>query len=162
VAAVEPIGPYLEPVRKSITVACDQAHAFEVFTGRLAAWWPIRTHSLSTDRAVSCGIDPRVGGDVFELRDDGLRILWGTVLVWEPPARLVMTWYPGAEPSQAQEVEVRFTSVDSGTRVDLEHRGWEALGTAAAAARAGYDAGWESIFTQLFAAACGVPGRDRS
>jgi hypothetical protein len=35
--------------------------------------------------------------------------------------------------------------VDGGTRVDLEHRGWEKLGERAAEARQGYSQGWESV-----------------
>jgi hypothetical protein len=152
--SVEPIAPYREPVRKSIAVKCTPAHAFSVFTESMSSWWPLATHSLSTDRATGCGIEPRVGGNVYEVRDDGERISWGWVTAWEPPARFVMKWHPGHERSEAQEVEVRFTPVAGGTRVDLEHRGWEALGASAAEVREGYNNGWEGVFVELFAAAC--------
>jgi uncharacterized protein YndB with AHSA1/START domain len=145
---------FFEPVRKTITVACPPDHAFAVFTAGLSRWWPLATHSLSQDRATSCGIDPHVGGDVYELRDDGSRISWGKVRVWEPPTRLVMSWHPGHLEEQAQEVELRFTASQAGTRVDLEHRGWAALGEGAAQARDGYNNGWETVFVELFAAAC--------
>jgi uncharacterized protein YndB with AHSA1/START domain len=47
------------------------------------------------------------------------------------------------------EVEVAFTSTgDGGTRIDLEHRGWEALGPDAAK-RQGYDDGWRTLFERF-------------
>ena len=155
--AVEKLSSYREPVRKSITVACDSAHAFSVFTSGIARWWPLATHSISTDRARECVIEPRVGGGVYEVRDDGERFAWGRVLAWEPPVRLVLSWHAGMPAELAQEVEVRFTPIAQGTRVDLEHRGWEALGPGAGDAHKGYNAGWESLFVKLFAAACAQP-----
>ena len=145
---------YFEPVRKSITVRCAPERAFSIFTTGMSRWWPLATHSLSESRAIGCGIDPSVGGEVYELRDDGERIAWGWVLEWEPPDRFVMAWHPGGTPEQAQEVELRFTAVPDGTKVDLEHRRWEKLGESASAAREGYNAGWESVFVVLYAQAC--------
>ena len=145
---------FFEPVRKSITVGCSPERAFSLFTDGFTRWWPLATHSLSQARAIGCGIDPAVGGEVYEIRDDGERIAWGWVLEWEPPRRFVMAWHPGATPEQAQEVELRFTGVVEGTRVDLEHRKWEKLGESASVAREGYNAGWETVFVQLFARAC--------
>ena len=81
----------------------------------------------------------------------------GWVTAWEPPARLVLKWHPGSTPAEAQEVELRFTETPGGTRVDLEHRGWDALGARSAEAREGYDNGWEGVFVELYAAACAGP-----
>jgi hypothetical protein len=72
--------------------------------------------------------------------------------VWEPPRRPVMSWHRGDAEHRAQEVEVRFSKAPDGTRVDLEPRGWEALGAGAADAREGYNNGWETVFVTLFAA----------
>ena len=106
---------FFEPVRKSITVGCSPERAFSLFTDGFTRWWPLATHSLSQARAIGCGIDPAVGGEVYEIRDDGERIAWGWVLEWEPPRRFVMAWHPGATPEQAQEVELRFTGVVEGS-----------------------------------------------
>lgn len=150
--SVEPIAPYLEPLRKSVRVARPPAEVFSIFTAGIGRWWPLASHSLSRSRAVSCGIEPRVGGDVYELRDDGERYVWGSVLVWEPPARLVLRWHPGREPETAQEVELRFRAEGGGTVVELEHRGWASLGDKAREVREGYDQGWEVVLVQRFAA----------
>ncbi len=145
---------YIDPVRKTISVRCNQERAFSIFTDGIARWWPLKKLSLSQARAVSCAIEPRAGGTVYEVDNDGARIPWGQVLVWEPPSRLVMSWHPGSPAETAQEVEVRFTPEGSGTRVDLEHRGWEKLGERAAEARSNYDGGWVLVFETLFAQAC--------
>jgi uncharacterized protein YndB with AHSA1/START domain len=151
---VEPIQPYLEPVRKSVTVERTPAEAFEIFTGRLAQWWPLHTYSLGQERARSCVLEPRVGGEVYELDTAGVRSSWGRVLVWEPPGRLVLSWHPGVEPEAAQEVEVRFTPNGSGTLVELEHRGWARLGARARDARDTYEGGWTGVLGEYFAGAC--------
>lgn len=151
---LEPIAPYLEPLRKSVTVARRPAEAFQVFTAGIARWWPLPRYSVSLERARSCGIEPFVGGELFEVRDDGRRCAWGRVLVWDPPRRLAVTWHPGREADTAQEVEVRFVAEgDAATRVELEHRGWAKLGARAAEARERYTDGWDAVLGR-FAGAC--------
>lgn len=152
--SVEPIQPYLEPVRKSVTVPRPVGEAFDLFTAGLARWGPLATHSLGQARARTCAIEPRPGGEVYELGDDGERCPWGRVLIWEPPLRFVMTWHPGRDPDTAQEVEVRFVAERGGTRVDLEHRGWQKLGGEARETREGYDSGWVPVLARF-----GVEGK---
>ena len=67
------------------------------------------------------------------------------MLTWEPPHRFAMSWYPGSDPSSATELEVRFAREGEGTRIELEHRGWEILGERAAQSRTGYDGGWITV-----------------
>ncbi|MGH9368784.1 MAG: SRPBCC domain-containing protein, partial [Thermoanaerobaculia bacterium] len=145
---------HIAPVRKAITVKRSVADTFEIFTARIGRWWPLLTHSISEQRAVDVVIEPRVGGELCEVRDDGERFPWGRVLAWEPPGRLVVTWHPGQDPAAATELEVRFSPVEGGTRVELEHRGWVKLGARAREVREGYDRGWESVFGKSFAEAC--------
>jgi len=58
----------------------------------------------------------------------------------------VLAWSPNREQHRPKtEIEVTFTDEGGKTRVDLEHRGWEALGAEAAEARQGYSQGWESV-----------------
>jgi uncharacterized protein YndB with AHSA1/START domain len=106
--SVEPIAPYLEPLRLSVHVQRPVAEAFELFTSGFGRWWPVATHSISQDKAVTCGIEPVVGGAVYEVNDSGERLPWGHVIAWEPPRRLVLFWHPDRDAAEGQEVEVRF------------------------------------------------------
>jgi uncharacterized protein YndB with AHSA1/START domain len=100
---------------------------------------------------VHCAIEPRVGGHVFERPADGRETPWGTVLAYEPPHRLALSWIVQLSAEQEQLVEVRFLAEQQGTRVELTHSGWEKLGEAAASLRERYDRGWGRIFERHFA-----------
>jgi uncharacterized protein YndB with AHSA1/START domain len=132
-------------VRKSLYVECPQARAFEVFTREIGTWWPTHSHSVGGSKIVEVSFEEKVGGRIYETHDDGGEDDWGSVLVWEPPARFVMTWHPGRDDSKATELEVRFAPEGDGTRVDLEHRGWEIYADEAAETRSSYDDGWGTV-----------------
>lgn len=152
--------PSLAPVRKEVTVRRSVDEAFEVFTREIGRWWPLHAFSLGQAEARTCAFDERVGGEIYETTSDGTRHTWGTILVWEPPARFVSTWHPGRPADTAQEIEVRFDPVEGGTRVSLEHRGWARFGDGAQDAREGYVSGWATVFVEAFARACeDVPTR---
>lgn len=137
----------VKPVRKSVLVEARVEHAFRVFTERMGEWWPVKTHSVHEELADGAGLEPRLGGTVYELWRDG-RENWGEITVWEPPHRLVFTWHPGLRPEETTEVEVHFTADGDSTLVELEHRGWEARGDRAAEVRAAYDGGWIGVLEQ--------------
>ena len=142
------------PVRVSIEVTASQETAFKVFTERMNTWWPLATHSLEGEDVMSAEMECRIGGRVVERHKDGTEANWGTIDVWDPPNSVGFSWNPSYEERPETHVEVRFTSLESGgTRVDLEHRGWEVLGERAAEMRAGYDEGWTYILTECYAKA---------
>lgn len=145
----------LEPVRKSIEVSCGPAEAFRLFTDDIDSWWPLATHSVGQAETVSCHFEGRDGGRIFETHKDGTTHVWGTITAWEPSARVVFSWHPGRDADTAQEVELRFIGISSGTRVELEHRGWEILGDVAEETRANYETGWDLVLDG-FVARCGV------
>lgn len=145
----------LESVRKSVVVARSAADAFAIFTERMGEWWPFAGHSLLEGGAQTVVFEPRVGGVVCETSADGRRAPWGRVLAWDPPRRFVMTWHPGREEAAAQELEVRFVPEGAGTRVELEHRGWEALLDQADATRQSYDGGWLFVLDRYVACTAG-------
>ncbi|MEX2457867.1 MAG: metalloregulator ArsR/SmtB family transcription factor [Actinomycetota bacterium] len=141
----------IEPVRRSVTVAAAPERAFAVFTERFGEWWPLELHSIAVDdpepgreggSPVSAVIEPGEGGRVFERLADGTELGWGHVAAWEPPHRLVLSWNPSRTDRPHTEVEITFTVEGTGTRVDLEHRGWERLGPRGADVREGYASGW--------------------
>ncbi|MEO0653301.1 MAG: ATPase, partial [Pseudomonadota bacterium] len=54
----------------------------------------------------------------------------------------------------ATQVDVRFTQTEAGTRVELTHSGFEALGDAAVAQHTGYTSGWDPVLYECFAGCC--------
>ena len=139
----------LEPIRRSVTVACPPERAFGLFTGEIDDWWPVELHSRAVDDFEGEGLkverlefQGRVGGRVLEHMSNGQTLPWAEVLVWDPPTRFVLSWHPSSSARPPTEVEVRFSASGAGTLVELEHRGWEALGPSAAALRDGYVGGW--------------------
>jgi uncharacterized protein YndB with AHSA1/START domain len=142
----------LEPVRQSVVVRRPVAETFALFTDGLDGWWPLHTHSIAADTfegrvtVESITFEKRVGGRVLERMSDGTEAAWGTILHWEPPTRFVMSWKPNLLDGPETVVELVFTGLgDGGTRIDLEHRGWELLG-ADAPKRESYDEGWRRLF----------------
>jgi uncharacterized protein YndB with AHSA1/START domain len=123
------------PVVRAAVVNRSPEQAFEIFTEEIGAWWPLPTHGLFGDRAGGVAF---ADGRLVEQHVDGTEAVWGTVLSWEPPDRLVFTWHPGRDEADASEVEVLFTADGTGTRVVLEHRGWESFGREAMARRRSY------------------------
>lgn len=135
----------MEAVRKTVTVDCVVEEAFRVFTSDAMSWWPLDSHTIYGTEVAEIVFDGREGGEVYELTADGRKGHWATVLAWEPPGRLVLAWNILAREAVPTEVEVRFLPEGDRTRVELEHRGWEAIAEDAAAKRGSYDSGWDHV-----------------
>lgn len=132
----------LAAIHKTVRVEVPIETAFETFTRGIGSWWPVATHSVFKERVRQLVLEERAGGRVYERSEGGEQADWADVLVWEPPARLVLRWRvnPRRGPT---EVEVRFAAEEGGTRVELEHRGWERIGDQAG--RADYEPGWDAV-----------------
>ncbi|GAB2862558.1 hypothetical protein GCM10022221_73040 [Actinocorallia aurea] len=131
-------------VRKSVTVDVGVERAFAIFAERPIEWFPEK-HVFVEDRR-SLTIEPRVGGRYFEVGADGTDIAWGTVVEWEPPRRIVLTWRvgPGWRPvyddALASFIEVDFAPAGPDrTEVTLTHSGLERHGEIAGMIRAALD-----------------------
>jgi len=59
-----------EPITVTFEVACDPAHAFELWATRASLWWP-HSHSRSGDPDLTVTFEPRAGGRIFERTPDG-------------------------------------------------------------------------------------------
>lgn len=137
------------PVTKTIVVSCLPERAFALWTEQIGSWWPLRTHSVFHDDAVELVFEPKLGGQVYEVSSTGERNVWSTVLAWDPPSRIVLTWSPDRDQSVQTELELRFTAEGLGTRVQLIHRGWERWGEQAQSYRDGYDSGWAGVLERF-------------
>jgi uncharacterized protein YndB with AHSA1/START domain len=114
-------------VRKTMNVQAPVEVAWRVFTEKMGTWWPLSAYKIGKAPAVDAIVEPHVGGRWYERGDDGSTCQWGSVLTWEPPSRLVLSWDITADwqydPALKTEVEIRFIAEGkSATRVELEHR----------------------------------------
>jgi uncharacterized protein YndB with AHSA1/START domain len=149
----------IEPVHAAISVGVGIEDAFATFVDRFGSWWP-RSSSWSGEALQSMTLEPRPGGLLSEHGPHGFRLDWGRIVAWEPPHRLAFTWQvapdrtPEPNPSRASEVELRFRAANGGTRVELEHRGFERHGAGAEAYRDGMasDDGWPRLLAAYAAA----------
>jgi uncharacterized protein YndB with AHSA1/START domain len=131
----------LPPIRRQVVVPGLPVAAFAVFTTEIGLWWPIDRFSVYGAGGTVAFED----GRLVERGPGGGEAVWGTVLEWEPPARLAVTWHPGSDVDKASHVRVRFEAVaDDLTLVTLEHDGWERLPDPGAA-RTEYGNGWPRV-----------------
>jgi uncharacterized protein YndB with AHSA1/START domain len=125
-----------DAVSTSVDVELDPAAAFELFTSEIDLWYQRGPHSwMHPDRAIGIRFEPGVGGRWIEVWDEatGEGYDFGRITVWEPGVRLVLD-YLLHDGGHVTEVEIRFEPIPDGTRVVLEHRGWDALPPDVAAA----------------------------
>jgi uncharacterized protein YndB with AHSA1/START domain len=144
----------VEPIRKQILVRASQAHAFRVFTDGIDRWWP-REHHIGSSPLKRQVLEPRLDGRWYAISEDDSQCDIGKVLLWEPPARLILSWQINgawqADATFLTEIEVRFIAEGpKQTRIELEHRNLDRYGEAAPAVRKTIDSpgGWGGILTQ--------------
>jgi len=127
-------------VHRQIVVEAPVERAFSVFVERFGAIKP-PDHNMLPVALVDTVLEPRVGGQVYDVGVDGSECHWARVLAYEPPHRLVISWdftpqfQIETDLARTSEVEIRFVSeTPERTRVELEHRhlerhgeGWEGM-----------------------------------
>lgn len=138
----------IAPVVKTIETKAAPDLAFRLFTERMAAWWPSRM-SIGPEPPTEIIIEPGAGGRWFERTVAGIETNWGRVLIWDPPARLVLAWQIDAtfsyDPNFETELELTFEAIPTGARVRLEHRFLERLGESATRIAEQLRGGWAGI-----------------
>jgi uncharacterized protein YndB with AHSA1/START domain len=135
----------LEPLRISFDVDCPAGLAFELWTARIASWWP-RSHTVSGESGAHVELEGRVGGRIYERTPTGVEHDWGEVTAFEPPRRLAYLWHIRRDRADATEVEISFRAIaDRQTRVEIVHLGWERLVDAAESWRERNIRAWETM-----------------
>ena len=146
-------------VRHEVVVEAPIERAFSVFTDGFGRFKP-REHNIMAAPIARTVFEPRVGGHIVDVGEDGSECRWARVLAYEPPDRVVFSWdispqwQVETDPEMTSEVEVRFVPEDENrTRVELEHRhldrhgpGWQAVSDGVA-----HDQGW-SLYLDRYAA----------
>jgi len=151
--------PSIEPLRSSCDVACSVQHAFATWTDGFGTWWPA-DHTVTGAPGLVVVLEAAAGGRIYERTPTGVEHEWGEVTVWEPPTRLVYLWHLRRDRADATEVEIRFVARGpTATRVEIEHRGWERLGSTGEDWRARNRAGWATLLPH-YQAALEITGSD--
>jgi hypothetical protein len=114
-------------VRREITVAGSPDRAFDLFTNRMAEWWPA-DHHLATSPVVAMTVEPHIGGRIYDSCEDGSESVWGQVTEWDPPACFTFAWMISGswqletDVEKASRVSVTFTAEGDRTRVIVVHK----------------------------------------
>jgi DNA-binding transcriptional ArsR family regulator len=114
------------PVLKVVHVNAPQARAFDVFTSKMATWWPPE-HSILKSPCKQTILEPRVGGRWYQVGVDSSECDLGKVTTWQPHSKLIVTWRLNSKfvPDDEMDSEVEVNFIPEGpnvTRVELEHR----------------------------------------
>ena len=142
-----------DPLRITFDVACPPDRAFELWTAHTSMWWPT-SHTVSARAGVEVVIEPRVGGRIYERTPEGREHDWGRVTGWNPPHSISYIWHLRQDRADATEVEVTFAADERiGTRMSIEHRGWDALGARGDDQRELNQRGWSRLLPHFQAAA---------
>jgi uncharacterized protein YndB with AHSA1/START domain len=107
-----------EVLTRTISLNCNVAHAFAVFTDKIDLWWP-RGHRKTTDGRLRLQLV--TGGALIDRAPDGSEWRMAEVVEIDPPTLLKLDWYPGS-PAAPTAVEIRFAPATEGTVVTVTHR----------------------------------------
>jgi uncharacterized protein YndB with AHSA1/START domain len=115
-----------------VSVRVPIADAFDVFTREIDLWWRQGPRfRIAGRRRGQLSFEPGVGGRLFETveLDAGPRVFEvGTILAWDPPARLVFEWRGvNFAKDESTRVEVTFRAAGESTLVTVRHTGFAAL-----------------------------------
>ena len=149
-------------VFKSVRVKAPIERAWSVFVEQMETWWPATHHIAKTPFEVIF-IEPRVGGRWYERDAKGEQCDWGTVLEWEPPHLVRLSWHVGPghdspdwvadmDIAKASEVEIRLSPQQDGfTLVELTHTKIERHGEGAQQLRDVFDGpgAWVAILNHF-------------
>jgi uncharacterized protein YndB with AHSA1/START domain len=144
----------IPPLVKEVVVGCPPQEAFAVFTAGVRTWWPLATHSVGGADSRDLVLD---ASGFVETLPDGTPCRWGTVLAWEPPSHLTLTWHPGQAADPHTTLDLTFQPSGTGTLVRLVHRGWENL-RAPMESLAEYTEGWDLVLGDFVTSADAVQG----
>jgi len=129
-----------DSVTVTTVVRADPGAAFRIFTEEIDTWWKRGPRYRSRDGAMRFE-----AGRLMEAEEQ-----IGSVLAWEPGARLLLElWTWNFRPGERTEVEVRFEAIGDGTRVTVEHRGWERRPTGGAEFRTVVGLWWGSLLPAI-------------
>jgi uncharacterized protein YndB with AHSA1/START domain len=126
-------------IRKSIRVDRSPEISFKVFCEEIGVWWP----QGFSGKGSRLFMETRVGGRFVETRVDGTEYEIGRLTAYQPPKVVAFTWRAPSWDVTTQ-VEVRFSADGAGTRIELEHSGFD-QSPQVREFQKNYSGGWETI-----------------
>jgi uncharacterized protein YndB with AHSA1/START domain len=133
-------------IRKSVWVARPLDVSFKLFCEDISEWWPGGFGGKDS----RLFLERQLGGRLYERRSDGSEYEIGRLTSYQPPAIVAFSWRAPSWDVTTQ-VEIRFTPEADGTRVELEHSGWD-QNASTRDAHKNYDSGWGTILGHYVAA----------
>ncbi|MDB5442423.1 MAG: hypothetical protein JWP86_1818 [Phenylobacterium sp.] len=119
--------PNTSKVFIALRVKASPERAFQAFVEEIGAWWRPNGLFQTTPRDPGrLAFEAGEGGRLTETLANGKVFEIGRIGAWEPPSRLVFSYRQANFPLDLHtEVEVCFAAVGDGTRVSVEHRGFD-------------------------------------
>lgn len=118
-------------IRVSIDIAVAPEELFQIFVEDVDLWWKRGpAHRFFPPWKGRMRFEKNGETRLVEQDPDNpkRRHVIGKVLVWEPGVHLTFEFrLPNFSPEQATRVDVAFVPIETGTRIDLLHTGWETL-----------------------------------
>jgi hypothetical protein len=131
---------------RTVTLACDPARAFALFTEHAGQWWPEeRRHTADSASTIRM----EASGRFYERAEDGTEVELGVVRVFDPPAHLALDWFPGSGKLHPTHVDIRFEAVAAGTLVTVTHEAGAAPADLFSRNQTGYDRSWELVLAAI-------------
>ena len=129
-------------------VAADPDTAFRAFVEQIGEWWHVDgPYWNDAERRVGMRMEPGPAGRLVEAYEaaTGQGFEVGRIVGWQPGRRLAFLWRQANwQPGESTEVELLFEPSGPGTRVALEHTGWERVASDPTASE-GYRDGWDEL-----------------
>ena len=110
-------------------------------------------HTVTGERHLRVVLEGRPGGRIYEQTADGVEYDWGEITVWKPPHRLDHLWHLHADRADANRRRHPIRPGGGlGDRVEIEHSGWERLGTRGGVWRERNHQGWSTLLAHYLSA----------
>lgn len=111
----------------SLHLSVSPEDAFRLFTEQTDQWWKHGAKFRFMQEG-AIRFEPGVGGRLVQVTDGGRAYEVGRILAWVPGRLLSFEWrLDNFEAGQLTRVEIIFAPEGDGTRLSLEHRGWDTL-----------------------------------
>lgn len=140
---IEPAG--VIEIEMDLMIRAGREHVWKTLIEEIAAWWPKDFYCLGQPARML--LEPRLGGRLYEDIGNGAGLLWATVLLYDPPNRIVFAGHllpPWGGPATTLW-RVSLESAGNTTRLRLSDH---VYGRVSEPLRTNLEMGWRLLFEQ--------------